>query len=89
MQPQILWFISNGKNHIGGVMVRRARLEGGRSWVRVPGRVKTKDYTIGICYFSTKYAALGSQSKDWLAQHQDNVFEWSDMSTKRTVVSVN
>ena len=43
----------------------------------------TKDYEIGICCFSTKHAALRSKSKDWLAQNQNNVSEWSDMSTRR------
>ena len=41
---------------------------------------QTKDYTIGICCFSAKHAALGSKSKDWLAHNQDNVSEWSNMS---------
>jgi hypothetical protein len=27
---------------------------------------QTKDYKIGICYFSAKYAALRRMSKDWL-----------------------
>ena len=49
----------------------------------------TKDYKIDICYFSTKHAALRSKSKDWLGQYQDNVFEWSDMSTCVTVASVS
>ena len=38
---------------------------------------QTKDYKIGICRFS---AALRRKSKDWLAQNQKNVFEWSNMS---------
>ena len=38
------------------------------------------DYNIGICCFSTKQAALRRKSKDWLAQNQDIVSEWSDMS---------
>jgi hypothetical protein len=42
---------------------------------------QTKDYKIGICCFSTKHAALRSKSKDWLARNQNNVSEWSDMST--------
>jgi hypothetical protein len=41
----------------------------------------TKYYEIGICRFSAKYAALRSKSKDWLARNQNNVSEWSDMST--------
>ena len=35
---------------------------------------QTKDYKIA------KHAALRSESKDWLAQNQNNVSEWSDMS---------
>ena len=44
---------------------------------------QTKDYKIGICCFSTKHAALRRKSKDWLVWNQDNVSEWSDMSTRR------
>ena len=40
---------------------------------------QTKDYTICICCFSTKHAALRRKSKDWLARNQDNVSEWGDM----------
>ena len=43
---------------------------------------QTKDYKIGICCFSAKHAALRRKSKDWLARNQNNVFEWSDMSTR-------
>jgi outer membrane protease len=42
---------------------------------------QTKYYKIGICCFSSKHAALRSKSKDWLARNQNNVSEWSDMST--------
>ena len=43
---------------------------------------KTKDYVKnGICCSSTKHAALRRKSKDLLAQNQDNVSEWRDMST--------
>jgi len=44
------------------------------------GSGQTKDYKIGIYYFSAKHAALKRESKDWLAQNQDNVSEWGDMS---------
>ena len=44
---------------------------------------QTKDYNIGICCFFTMSSALKSKSKDWLARNQDNVSEWSDMSTSR------
>ena len=34
---------------------------------------QTKDYTIGMCYFSAKHVALRSSNKDWLAQNHNNV----------------
>ena len=42
---------------------------------------QTKDYNIGIRCFSAKHAALKSKPKDWLVRNQNNVSEWSDMST--------
>ena len=45
------------------------------------GRVKPKT-KIGICCFSAKQAALRSKSKDGLARNQNNVSEWSDMSSR-------
>ena len=47
-----------------------------------PWSGQTKDYIIGICYFSAKHAALRRKSKDWLAWNQNNVSEWSDMYTR-------
>ena len=41
-----------------------------------------KDYRIGICCFSTKYTSLRRKSKDWLVRNQNNVSEWSNMSTR-------
>ena len=49
--------------------------------VSVLASSQTKEYCIAICCFSTKHAALRTKSKDWLARNQDNVSEWSDMST--------
>jgi uncharacterized protein YaeQ len=46
-----------------------------------PRSGQTKDYKIGICCFSAKHAALRRKSKEWLAQNQNNVSEWSNMST--------
>ena len=46
-----------------------------------PRSGQTKDYKIGICCFSAKHAALRSKSKDWMARNENNVSEWSDMST--------
>ena len=47
-----------------------------------PRSGQTRDYKIGICCFSAKYAALRRKSKDWLDRNQNNVSEWSDMSTR-------
>jgi hypothetical protein len=43
---------------------------------------KAKNYKFGICCFSAKHVALRKYSKDWLARNQNNVSEWSDMSTR-------
>jgi len=48
-----------------------------------PRSCQTKDYKIGICCFYAKQAALRRKSKDWLARNQNNVSEWSNMSTRR------
>ena len=42
---------------------------------------QTKDYKVGIAYFSAKHAALRRKNKDWLARNHNNVSERSDMST--------
>ena len=47
-----------------------------------PRSGQTKDYKIGICCFSAKHSAFRSKSKDWLTLDQNNVSEWSDMSTR-------
>jgi hypothetical protein len=44
-----------------------------------PWSGQAKDYKIGICCFSSKYAALRRKSKDWLALNRDNVSKWGDM----------
>jgi hypothetical protein len=43
---------------------------------------QTKDYKIGICFFSAKHAALRRKNKDCLAQNQDNVSEWANKSIR-------
>ena len=43
---------------------------------------QTKDYKISICCFSAKHISLRRKSKDWLALNQNNVFKWSEMSTR-------
>ena len=65
-------FILSRTNCISGVMV---------SVLTSSGVDREFDYEIGICFFSAKHAALRRKSKDWLARNQDNVSEWSDMST--------
>ena len=47
-----------------------------------PRSCQTKEYKIGICCLSAKNAALRRKSKDWLARNQNNVSEWSDISTQ-------
>ena len=42
---------------------------------------QTKDHKIGIFCFHAKHAVLRRKSNDWLARNQDNVSEWSDIST--------
>jgi hypothetical protein len=51
-----------------------------------PRSGKTKDYDIGMCCFSAKYAALRRKSKDWLALNQYNVSKWDD---NMTLMSIN
>ena len=69
-------------DRIGGVMVSMLTSSAvDRGFELRSGQAK--DYKIGICYFSTKQAALRRESKDWLARNQNNVSRWSDMSTLR------
>jgi len=51
-----------------------------------PRSGQTKDYKIGICCFSPKYAKLRRKSKDRLAWNQDNVSELGDMSIYRLLL---
>ena len=44
--------------------------------------VKPKTIKMDICCFSAKHTALRRKSKDWLVRNQNNVSEWSDMSTR-------
>jgi hypothetical protein len=71
--------LSSYNNHIGGVMVSMfASSEVDR--VLEPRSGQTKDYNIGICYFSAKHAASRRKSKDWLVRNPDDVAEWGYMS---------
>jgi hypothetical protein len=47
---------------------------------------QTKDYTIGICCFSAKHAALRRRRKYWLTRNEDIVSEWGDMSTGELLI---
>ena len=74
-------------NRSGGVMVTvLASSAVDRGFEHRSGQ--TKDYKIGICSFSAKHVALRRKSKDWLARNQNNVSEWSDMSTRDCCFSV-
>jgi hypothetical protein len=74
-------------NRIGGIMVGViASCAVDRGFESRLGQ--HKDYTIGFWCFPAKHAALRRKSKDWLAWNQNNVSEWSDMSTCG-LVSVN
>ena len=68
------------KTRIGGVMlsVLSSRVEDHGFEHRTD---QTEDYKIGNCCSSTKHAALRSIRKEWLAQKQNNVSEWSEIST--------
>ena len=69
------------RNHIGGVMVSvlaSSAVDRGFE----PRSGQTKDYKICICCFSAKHAALRRKSQDWLAWNQNNMSEWSAMSTR-------
>jgi hypothetical protein len=73
--------IFKDENHIGGVMVSMLSSSAVDRGFE-PRSGQTKDYGIGICCFSAKLSALRRKSKDWLAQNQNNVTEWNDMSTR-------
>ena len=69
------------ENRIGGIMVSvLASSVVDRGFM--PWSGQTKDYEIGVCCFSTLHGALRRKSKDWLVRNQDNLSEWSNMSTR-------
>ena len=81
LATQVIMHYHNPPNRIGGVEVSvlaSSVIHRGFE----PRSGQTKDYTIGICCFSAKHAALKSKSKDLLARNQDNVSEWGDMSIR-------
>ena len=48
-----------------------------------PRSGQTKDNKICFCCFCANHAALRRKSKDLLAQNQNNVSKWSNMSIRR------
>ena len=70
------------ENRIGGVMVSMLT-SSAIDRVFEPRLGQTIDYKLIICCISAKHAALRSKSKVCLAQNQNNVSEWSDMSICR------
>ena len=71
----------NQKHRIGGVLVSVLALSD-QGFEPRSGQINTKDYKISICCFSAKLAALQIKSKDWLTRNQNNVSEWSNISTR-------
>ena len=47
-----------------------------------PWSGQARDYNISICCLFAKHVALRRKSKDWLGRNQNNVSEWSGMSTR-------
>jgi hypothetical protein len=76
------WRLFKSLNCISGIMVSvlvSSTVDRGFE----PRSGQTKDYKNGICCFSAKHSAIRRKNKDWLAQNQNNMSEWSDMSTRR------
>ena len=66
-------------NRIGGVMVSVLASSAVDHGFQLRSG-QTKDYEICICCLSAKHALLRRKSKEWLAQNQNNVSEWGDIS---------
>ena len=74
-------FLPITRNRIGGVMVSVFSSSAvDRVFKSRSG--ETKYFKIGICCFSANHAELRRKSKDWMTRNQNNVSEWSDMSTR-------
>ena len=41
---------------------------------------QTNEHTIYICCYTANHATLRRKSNDWLAQNQDPMSEWGDMT---------
>ena len=73
----ISFFYHSFNNQIVDVMVNLLS----SSEIHCGFKGSNQNYNTGICCFSTKHAALRRKSKDWLARNQDNVSNWSYVST--------
>ena len=67
-------------NRIDGVMVIVIALRAVDRGFE-PRLGQTKDYKIGVCCLFAKDLPLRKKSKDKLARNQNNMSEWSSMST--------
>ena len=80
IQSMYMQFKITHSDHIGGVIVI-VFASSTVDRVFEPRSGQTKVYKIGICCFSD--VGLRRKSKYWLARNQNNLSEWSDMSTHR------
>jgi hypothetical protein len=74
-----LYFFPRSLNRVGVVMVS-VLISSAVDREFEPQSSQTKDYKIGNCCLSTKYAEIRRKSKACLARNHDNVSEWGDMS---------
>ena len=78
IQEYSQWFFSTIQptiyltNCICGEMVSVPASSAVNCWFK-PQSCRTKNYKIGICFFSAKHAVLRSKSKYWLARNQNYV----------------
>jgi hypothetical protein len=78
----LLAFLAN-ENHIGGVMVSMLASSAVDCGFEPLYQVKQKTMKLVFVASLLKHAVLRRNSKDLLAQNQDNVFEWDDISLRR------
>ena len=83
------FFFLRDCNHIGDANGERTRLESRVRQIKSPGRVKQKHYHIGICCFSTMYAALSNNTKTCRHQASGQCDGMEGHVYQRTLVSVN
>ena len=74
-------FLLNTSSRVGSVMVSELASSAIDCGFETRSS-QTKEYKIGMCCVSAKHASLRSKSKDWMTRNQNNVSEWSDISTR-------